>query len=80
VFPSAEVAADGSSVIAMRPGTGRLVSVGIVTAQLLHEIGPPAAAGRHRALDTVAQVDAASPVRLRWVGSRGTRTRSGASE
>jgi hypothetical protein len=37
-FPIAEVAEDGSSVITKQPGTGGLVSVGTVTAQLLYEI------------------------------------------
>lgn len=44
-FPVAEIAADGSSVITKAPGTGGLVSVGTVTAQLLYEIDSPAYLG-----------------------------------
>ncbi len=44
-FPIAEVAADGTSVITKHPGTGGLVSVGTVTAQLLYEIAGPAYLG-----------------------------------
>ncbi|MEJ5254269.1 MAG: acyclic terpene utilization AtuA family protein [Acidimicrobiales bacterium] len=37
-FPIAELHEDGSSVITKHPGTGGMVSVGTVTAQLLYEI------------------------------------------
>ncbi|MFD4644947.1 acyclic terpene utilization AtuA family protein [Streptomyces sp. NPDC058441] len=40
-FPLTELHVDGSSVITKHPGTGGLVSVGTVTAQLLYEIGSP---------------------------------------
>ena len=40
-FPIAEVYEDGSCVITKHPGTGGLVSVGTVTAQLLYEISTP---------------------------------------
>ena len=40
-LPIAEVAADGSSVITKHDGTGGMVTVGTVTAQLLYEVGGP---------------------------------------
>jgi hypothetical protein len=40
-FPIAELARDGSSVITKHAGTGGLVGVGTVTAQLLYELGGP---------------------------------------
>jgi Acyclic terpene utilisation family protein AtuA len=52
-FPVAELAADGSAVITKQPGTGGLVSVGTVTAQLLYEIDGPAYANP----DVVARFD-----------------------
>ncbi len=41
-YPIAEIEADGSFTIAKHPGTGGLISVGTVTAQLLYEISAPA--------------------------------------
>jgi len=41
-FPLAEIEEDGSFTITKHPGTGGLVSVGTVTAQLLYEISTPA--------------------------------------
>ncbi len=52
-FPITEVHADGSSVITKHPGTGGLVSVGTVTAQLLYEIDSP----RYANPDVVARFD-----------------------
>jgi hypothetical protein len=59
-FPIAEVAADGSAVITKHPGTGGLVSVGTVTAQLLYEIAEPAYANP----DVVAHFDTARLAQL----------------
>ena len=61
-FPLAEVAADGSSVITKHEGTGGLVSVGTVTAQLLYEIGGP----RYANPDVVARFDT---IELEQVGA-----------
>lgn len=40
-LPIAEVASDGSTVITKHNGTGGMVTVGTVTAQLLYEVGGP---------------------------------------
>ena len=72
-FPVAEVAADGSAVITKHEGTGGVVSVGTVTAQLLYEIAEPAYANP----DVVAHfdtmtLDQVGPDRVRIAGTRGT--------
>jgi Acyclic terpene utilisation family protein AtuA len=71
-FPLAEVAADGSAVVTKHPGTGGLVSVGTVTAQLLYEIAGPAYGNP----DVVARFDTVrvaqvGPDRVRLHGTRG---------
>jgi len=71
-FPVAEVHADGGAVIGKHPGTGGLVSVGTVTAQLLYEIDGPAYANP----DVVARFDTvrlepAGPDRVLLHGARG---------
>ena len=72
-FPIAEVAADGSSVITKHEGTGGMVSLGTVTAQLLYEIGAPAYANP----DVTARFDSIAlaqqgPDRVTISGVRGT--------
>ncbi len=71
-FPVAEIEADGSAVITKHRGTGGLVSVGTVTAQLLYEIGAPS----YLNPDVVARFDTvrleqAGPDRVRLSGVRG---------
>ncbi|OCB28698.1 exopolyphosphatase [Mycobacterium malmoense] len=71
-FPLAEVHADGSSVITKHPGTGGLVSVDTVTAQLLYEI----TGARYANPDVTARMDtialsADGPDRVRITGVRG---------
>ncbi|MFD7081059.1 acyclic terpene utilization AtuA family protein [Streptomyces sp. NPDC059918] len=61
-FPLAEIAEDGSSVITKHPGTGGLVSVGTVTAQLLYETQGP----RYLGPDATARLDT---VRLAQAGA-----------
>lgn len=60
-FPIAEVAADGSSVITKHDGTGGVVDVDTVSAQLLYEVAGP----RYANPDVVARLDS---VELEQVG------------
>jgi hypothetical protein len=71
-FPLAEIHEDGSSVITKHPGTGGLVSVGTVTAQLLYEID----GSRYANPDVVTRFDTIhleqqGPDRVRISGVRG---------
>jgi hypothetical protein len=71
-FPIAEIEADGSFVVTKHPGTGGLVSIGTVTAQLLYEIAEPA----YLSPDVTARFDTislaqAGPDRVRVSGVRG---------
>lgn len=71
-FPLAELHADGSSVITKHRGTGGMVTVGTVTAQLLYEIGE----ARYLSPDAVARFDTIAvaqegPDRVRLSGIRG---------
>jgi hypothetical protein len=72
-YPLAEIASDGSCVITKHPGTGGLVSVGTVTAQLLYEIDAPA----YRNPDVTAHFDTlrleqAGADRVRMSGCKGS--------
>ncbi|MEX0679244.1 MAG: acyclic terpene utilization AtuA family protein [Pirellulales bacterium] len=71
-FPIAEMYEDGSSVITKHDGTGGLVSVGTVTAQLLYEIDKPAYANPDvvARFDTI-RLDQEGPDRVRISGVRG---------
>ncbi|MER5744445.1 acyclic terpene utilization AtuA family protein [Streptomyces sp. NPDC002225] len=71
-FPVAEIHADGSSVITKHDGTGGVVDVGTVTAQLLYETGGARYAGPDvtARLDTV-RLDQDGPDRVRISGVRG---------
>ncbi|SHI18527.1 acyclic terpene utilization AtuA family protein [Streptomyces sp. 3214.6] len=71
-FPVAEIHADGSCVITKHPGSGGLVDVGTVTAQLLYETG----AARYAGPDVTARLDTVrltqdGPDRVRIDGVRG---------
>ncbi|MBC9716443.1 DUF1446 domain-containing protein [Streptomyces sp. TRM66268-LWL] len=71
-FPLAELHADGSSVITKHPGTGGVVDLGTVTAQLLYETGSV----RYPGPDVTARLDSVrlaqdGPDRVRIEGVRG---------
>ena len=71
-FPIAEIEADGSAVITKHPGTGGLVSVGTVTAQLLYEIGGPLYANADVVADfSTIRLEQQGPDRVRLSGVRG---------
>jgi Acyclic terpene utilisation family protein AtuA len=71
-FPLAEIHANGSSVITKHDGTGGVVTVGTVTAQLLYEISGARYAGPDvtTRFDTVTLAQEA-PDRVRISGARG---------
>ncbi|MCK8679192.1 acyclic terpene utilization AtuA family protein [Streptomyces lichenis] len=71
-FPLAEIDADGCSVITKHPGTGGLVDIGTVTAQLLYET----AGARYPGPDVTLRLDSVrlaqdGPDRVRISGVRG---------
>jgi hypothetical protein len=71
-FPIAEMHPDGSAVITKHPGTGGLVSVGTVTAQLLYEIGAPLYANADVVADfSTIRLEQQGPDRVRLSGVRG---------
>lgn len=72
-YPIAEIERDGSFTITKHPGTGGLVSVGTVTAQLLYEISTPAYLNPDVVahFDTMA-IEQAGPDRVRVTGCRGS--------
>ncbi|WP_169566693.1 acyclic terpene utilization AtuA family protein [Sneathiella limimaris] len=72
-FPIAEIERDGSFTITKHDGTGGLVSVGTVTAQLLYEINDPA----YKNPDVISHFDTltleqTAPHRVRVSGCKGS--------
>ena len=72
-YPIAEIESDGSFTITKHPGTGGLVSVGTVTAQLLYEISSPAYINPDviSHFDTL-EINQIGPDRVRVSGCRGS--------
>ncbi|MER7310625.1 MULTISPECIES: acyclic terpene utilization AtuA family protein [Streptomyces] len=71
-FPLAEIHPDGSSVVTKHPGTGGVVDIGTVTAQLVYET----AGARYAGPDVTARLDTVTltqdgPDRVRIDGVRG---------
>lgn len=71
-FPIAEIDEHGNSIITKHPGTGGLVSIGTVTAQLVYEVGSP----QYLNPDVIAHLDTVrvsqeSPDRVRVSGVKG---------
>jgi len=72
-YPIVEMERDGSFTITKHPGTGGLVSVGTVTAQLLYEISTPAYVNPDVVshFDTM-KIEQVGPDRVRISGCRGS--------
>jgi hypothetical protein len=72
-FPLAEIAADGSAIITKHEGTGGLVDIGTVTAQLLYEIGPTTYLNPDVSADFASiRLEQIGENRVRIAGQRGT--------
>jgi Acyclic terpene utilisation family protein AtuA len=71
-FPLAEIAEDGTAVITKHEGTGGLVDVGTVTAQLLYEIASPLYLNPDASADFASiELEAVGADRVRMSGVRG---------